>query len=82
MADESGGFTGHLIAPKEPKASIDDQHIDSFSELGEKPSTQASPASNSESAGKVLSPTRLGESAKPNVTPDFEKFQFSKTLGK
>ena len=25
-ADRSGGFTGHLIAPKEPKANIDDQH--------------------------------------------------------
>jgi hypothetical protein len=81
-ADGSDGFTGCLIAPKELKTYTDDQLPDLSAELDKKPSTQASPASNAKSAGYVPTPTRIGESAEPDVSPDSENFQFSETLRK
>ena len=68
-ADGSGGFTGHLIAPKEPKAITNDQLVVT-AEFGGNPSTQASPDSNSENAANILTPTRLSESAESDATHD------------
>ena len=81
-ADRSGGFINHLITPEEPKATIDDQLVETAAEFGEKPSTQASPTPNSKSAGNVPTPTRLGGSAESNFTPNSKNFQFSETLEK
>ena len=81
-ANGTGGYTSHLIAPEESKTPDDEQLADSPPKLGEKPSIQVSPLSNSASAGNVPTPTHLGESAESDITPDFENFQFSETLGK
>ena len=45
-ADGSGGFTGHLIMPKEPEAKLDDQPAETAEapKLDEKLSIQTSPA--------------------------------------
>ena len=40
------------------------------------------PTSNSEGAGNDPTPTHLGESTEPDVTPDSKNFQFSETFGK
>ena len=46
-ADGSGGFTGHLITPKEPEAKLDDQPAETADapKLGGKLTNQTSPPS-------------------------------------
>jgi len=77
-------FTGHLIAPKEPKENLDNQLAETADapKLCEKSSNQASPTLKSKSLGNVSIPTRSGESAESDSNPDSENFQFSQTLGK
>ena len=68
-ADGSGGFTGHLIAPKEPEAKIDDQPPET-SKLGKK----SSPTLDSETAENASTPTRPCESAESDANSNSENF--------
>ena len=76
-ADGSGGFTSHLVAPKEPEAKIDDQ----FAETP-KPNKKLSPILDSETAENASTPTRPCDSAESDANSNTKNFQFSETLGK
>ena len=75
-ANASGGYTSHLIAPKEPETpdNKQEQLADRPSKHGEISITRASSALDSESAGSSQAPTCLGESVDLDVVPNFEDF--------
>ena len=80
-ANGSGGFTCHLISPKKPEVKLNDQPagIADALRLG---GNQAPPELDSENLGNMSTPTHANGSTESDTNPNFEKFQFSQTLGK